>query len=81
MKLKLCSLEVEALKVDDCMALLLFFIHDFESVHKTVQELLAEEVKENDHVDWYEPRMMNLITLLKKMKCGRRNSSVTMQTR
>lgn len=55
-------------QVDDCMASLLFFIHDFESLHKAVQELLAEEEKENDHVDWYEPRMMNFDYFIKEVE-------------
>lgn len=33
-------------EVNDCMSTLLFFIHDFKSVHKVVEELLAEEEKE-----------------------------------
>lgn len=46
---------------------LLFFIRDFKNVHNTVQELLTGEEKENDHADWYEPRMMNLDYFIKEI--------------
>lgn len=55
-------------EVDDCMSSLLFYIHDFKSVHKAVQELLSEEEKENDHVDWFEVRMMNFDYFIKEVE-------------
>ncbi len=63
-------------QVDDCMATLLLFISDFKNVHKAVQELLAGEEKENDHADWYEPRIMNFDYFIKEVAIWKKEQCV-----
>ena len=32
-------------------------LNEFKALHETVQMLLPDDVKENENVDWYEPKM------------------------
>ena len=43
-------------------------VNDFKTVHRSVQRLLSEEEGEEDHVDWYEPRITNLQILSKYLE-------------
>lgn len=68
MRLKLCSLEVEALNRWRIAWRHCYFSFKILKVHKLVQELLAEEEKENDNVDWYEPGMLNFDYFIKEVE-------------
>ena len=41
---------------------------DFKNVHHSVQKLLSMEEREEDHVDWYEPRITNFKYFEKEVK-------------
>ncbi|KAK0146185.1 hypothetical protein N1851_014502 [Merluccius polli] len=43
------------------------------NLHKSVQELLSEEQKENDYYDWYEPRITNLNYFMKYVETWKRD--------
>ena len=56
------ALLIEGENIDDVDKSMYMFkqaVDEFNKVHIAVQELLSEEEKETDTVDWYEPRVMN----------------------
>lgn len=61
--------------VDNCMATLLF-ICDFKNLHKAVQELLVGQEKEDDHADWYEPRMLNFDYFMEEVAIWKKEQSI-----
>ncbi|KAL0151450.1 hypothetical protein M9458_053236 [Cirrhinus mrigala] len=63
-------------QVDDAMTTFLSFIRDFKNVHNAVQEFLTGEEKENDHVDWYEPRMTNFDYFIKEVEIWKKEQSL-----
>lgn len=54
--------------VEQLMKDLIKCIDDFKAVHAAVQDLLDDEEKENDHVDWFEPRIMNFNYFMKDVE-------------
>ena len=52
--------------VDKSMHMFKQAVDEFNKVHNSVQELLSQEEKETDTLDWYEPRVMNFNYLTKK---------------
>lgn len=59
-------------KVNDTFEAFKGAVDEFKNAHKSVQELLSEEEKENDYYDWYEPRITNLNYFMKEVETWKR---------
>ena len=63
------ALLTEGGNIDDVDKSMHMFNRDeFNKVHNSVQELLSQEEKETDTLDWYEPRVMNFNYLTKEVR-------------
>ncbi|CAL8256538.1 unnamed protein product [Arctogadus glacialis] len=54
-------------------------VDEFNKVHNSVQELLSQEEKETDTLDWYEPRVMNSNYLTKEVKTWKKEQSAQLK--
>ena len=52
--------DVDLQKVNELFAVFIQTVNEFSDVHKLVQNLLSEEEKETDNINWYEPKIENL---------------------
>ena len=58
--------------VDKCVHMFKQAVDEFNNVHDSVQELLSQEEKDIDSMDWYEPRVMNFNYFSKEVKTWKR---------
>lgn len=49
-------------------------INDLCSVHESVQQLLSQEEREEDHVDWFEPKMTHFEYCMKDVDVWKREN-------
>ena len=74
------ALLTEGGNIDDVDKSMHMFKRDeFNKVHNSVQELLSQEEKETDTLDWYEPRVMNFNYLTKEVNTWKREQSAQLK--
>ena len=65
--------------VDKCMHMFKQAVEEFNNVHDSVQELLSQEAKQMDYMDWYEPRGMNFNYFSKEVKTWKKEQSAQLK--
>lgn len=55
-------------KVDDSVALFQKTLDEFKETHVSVQTFLSEEIKENERINWYEPKMSTFENFLQDVE-------------
>ncbi|XP_034086675.1 uncharacterized protein LOC117555808 [Gymnodraco acuticeps] len=58
--------------VNEALEMFKLNINDLCSVHGSVQQLLSEEEREEDHVDWFEPKMTHFEYCMKDVDVWKR---------
>lgn len=65
--------------VNQCVGIFKQAVDEFIRLHQSVQNLLSEDEKLDDHVDWYEPRMMNFNYFLKEVETWKKEQCIQLR--
>lgn len=65
--------------VNECVDIFKQAVDEFTKVHQSVQQLLSEDEKLDDHVEWYEPRMMNFSYFLKEVESWKKEQCMQLR--
>lgn len=57
--------------VKECLKEFKIALNDFLNANELVQNLLSKDVKEMEHIDWFEPRMFTLNYICMRLVYGR----------